>query len=955
MVPKTVTAVTVAQQTNYDPTATLNTWQVLQELGSNLSGVVTSFTFRVSTQVKNNQNQFDFTAMNSKLYDKTLNTYILGCVTNASDRLNGLTFITQDVPTGYEDVSIDFSCRNYSFISGHRYLIYISNANQPSMGGMRIYFAFIGFTGTDYFPDGGLRFAYDNEYCNGAAYAWNSQSASGGCYPFSSTKDDLYFVLNNNSPPPLTPVIFIPGLGGSEFQTAQDIIWSTDDGHSGTYSHAYPVNEKVWVNQDEAVKLGDDDYFDILRLKSDGQTPEADLKLTGNLTSFGYGDIDSFFQSLGYVKGTNFFVFPYDWRKDVRTTKNDLDSLIESAKQKTGLSKVNIVAHSLGGLVARNYISDASQSAKVNKLIELGTPHLGAVDSLKSLLYGVDIKTRIFGIFRLGLPSSEVKDITQTSPSVFQLLPSHSYYSFYNFSGDYPFKDDRDIDQNKETGNLDFNQTKTLLTNLGQNMVVFSMAEQFHDSIDSTLNSSNGVKLYLISGSGQPTLGQIQETWWITWPINFIPKRDELFINGDDTVPLYSSSLKSSTLDLTGGAKLYFVEQTHSDLVSKTGAAMELVKNILSESDQVPVNVQSDKFTLDGKHISTDQDAILDLYDEYGNHTGLNGNGEIETNIPHTFYTTSGKTKHVFVKKKSNKVTVKIKSPTKKSSTNVRIRHYHSDQVEKTTHYPNVPTNDTTPVTFPVDPTVDTPPVIIVDSNPIPSNEATGSAALDQTPPSTTFQISGTQDSGGIYTGPITIILSGTDLGSGILRIEYSLDNGQTVTVYNQPISLTSSGTYTLQFFATDQNGNQEIPQTLTIVIKIPQITSSTSNGTNTTNQTNTSNSSSNSSAPVITLASYQSPKNPISEILLTETEPAEKAFGINPKVAEVLGTSQTSIGTEVKISINLFSSLRIDWLWPFLKSLILLFLTGFLFNFLEPTPYNINNQEPKRDVQEIK
>jgi len=130
------------------------------------------------------------------------------------------------------------------------------------------------------------------------------------------------------SHPPRLPVIFIPGIGGSEMKASQDIFWSSDDGHGGTYSHAYGGEEKIWVNQDEAVKLGNDDYFDILRLKADGVTSEAALVLTGELTSFGYSDIDPFFTEMGYDKGTNFFVFPYDWRKDVRTTKDDLDALI---------------------------------------------------------------------------------------------------------------------------------------------------------------------------------------------------------------------------------------------------------------------------------------------------------------------------------------------------------------------------------------------------------------------------------------------------------------------------------------------------------------------------------------------------------------------------------------------------------------------------------------------------
>ncbi len=220
------------------------------------------------------------------------------------------------------------------------------------------------------------------------------------------------------------PVIFIPGVGGSELQANQDIFWSQDNGHGGTYSHAYPAGEKVWVNQNEAIKLGDDDYFDVLRLNPDGVTATAPgIGLTGNLTPFGYSDIDNFFTGMGYVKGVNYFIFPYDWRKDLSPTNTTLDQLIDQAIKASGQSKINLVVHSMGGLVARNYISDSSKASKVNKLIELGVPHLGIPSGLKTFLYGFALVKNVLGIFPFGIPASEIHDIAQNSTGLFQLLP----------------------------------------------------------------------------------------------------------------------------------------------------------------------------------------------------------------------------------------------------------------------------------------------------------------------------------------------------------------------------------------------------------------------------------------------------------------------------------------------------------------------------------------------------
>lgn len=660
--PKPVSAVTIASQTQ-GYVDQLNVWQFIQELGNNLSGTLTTFTFRVRTS-SSNTSQFGYTAQNSKMYDKTTNTLVAtGCIpsgASTSDTLRGLSFTTSGVPSGYEDVTIDFSCNNYSFINGHNYLIKVTNANQCT-GCIKVAAAAYGgggsYIGSDYFTGGGLRLAFDNGVCNPTSYVWNSQSANNGCNIWATTKDDIYFVLNNSTAP-LPAVVFIPGIGGSELQTSAAVNWSASDGHGGTYTHSYPSGEKVWVNQTQAIIPGFDDYFDILRLNSDGQTPAASLTLTGNLNSFGYSDIDSFFQGLGYQKGTNYFVFNYDWRMDISSTKDSLNSLVEQAKTASGQSQVILVAHSLGGLVARNYLSDSTKASKVSKLIELGVPHLGAPLSLQEILYGdwlsaninlLNLVTVPIGI----IPSSEIKDIIQNDPSAFELIPSTTYFNFYNNSDSlrpYPFRDERDIDSNQVTGSLSYTQTKTLMENEGVNQTLLNQAESFHNSLDPSLSQTNGVTLYEIVGSGQPTLGQIRETWLVSWPIATIDKTDEVFINGDDTVPLYSASLKSDSLDLSGGATIYYVPQTHADLVTASGTAMQIVKSILLSST-LPSDAQTVKTSLEGLDVSADQNAAVDLYDSSNNHTGLDQNGDVETNISDTFYDSTGTTTHIFVKK----------------------------------------------------------------------------------------------------------------------------------------------------------------------------------------------------------------------------------------------------------------------------------------------------------------
>jgi triacylglycerol lipase len=54
-----------------------------------------------------------------------------------------------------------------------------------------------------------------------------------------------------------------------------------------------------------------------------------------------------------------------------------VDSKIENICAKYGISKIDIVAHSKGGLIARYYVQHLNGSKRVCNLITLGTPHRG--------------------------------------------------------------------------------------------------------------------------------------------------------------------------------------------------------------------------------------------------------------------------------------------------------------------------------------------------------------------------------------------------------------------------------------------------------------------------------------------------------------------------------------------------------------------------------------------------
>lgn len=93
-----------------------------------------------------------------------------------------------------------------------------------------------------------------------------------------------------------------------------------------------------------------------------------------------YGDtfVETFLQA-GYRRDRDLFVAFYDWRKSVRDIARDYLILwLDRALQRSRSDKVVLVAHSMGGLVARSYIQSNEYRGDVARLITLGTPHRGA-------------------------------------------------------------------------------------------------------------------------------------------------------------------------------------------------------------------------------------------------------------------------------------------------------------------------------------------------------------------------------------------------------------------------------------------------------------------------------------------------------------------------------------------------------------------------------------------------
>lgn len=98
-----------------------------------------------------------------------------------------------------------------------------------------------------------------------------------------------------------------------------------------------------------------------------------------------YDPLLNHLEALGYERSVSLIEFPYDWRQSVVDIAPFLDDRIYQVTQDRPGSKLyvdysqaDVVAHSMGGLVARAYLESNNYRDDIGKLITLATPHQGA-------------------------------------------------------------------------------------------------------------------------------------------------------------------------------------------------------------------------------------------------------------------------------------------------------------------------------------------------------------------------------------------------------------------------------------------------------------------------------------------------------------------------------------------------------------------------------------------------
>ncbi|MEE8260579.1 MAG: hypothetical protein V3R14_06215 [Nitrospinaceae bacterium] len=361
---------------------------------------------------------------------------------------------------------------------------------------------------------------------------------------------NLYNALAMHEDPNRNPVIVIPGLLGSKLvdQDTGDRVWGAfglgqvdPNTPTGARQFALPMEtgkslkelrdhvkpdgalDRVVVNF-LGIPLELNAYFNILQTLGVGGYRDEQLGVAGAID---YGE-DHY----------TCFQFAYDWRRDIVESAKQLDHFIKTRTQYVQMEiekrfgikmvkvKFDLVAHSMGGLVARYYLryggADLPEDGSLPKLtwagakhvdhlVIIGTPNAGSMVSLHDLIHGASINS-LFPRY----PAA----VLSTMPSMYELLPRGRHFPLLRVDGQ-PVADlfDPELWKSQQWGLADPKQDpilKLLLPEvesreqrleiaLDHQAKALRRARQFAAAMDVPAKPPDSLKLLLIAGDAEKT------------------------------------------------------------------------------------------------------------------------------------------------------------------------------------------------------------------------------------------------------------------------------------------------------------------------------------------------------------------------------------------------------------------------------------------------------------------
>jgi pimeloyl-ACP methyl ester carboxylesterase len=330
-------------------------------------------------------------------------------------------------------------------------------------------------------------------------------------------------------------VIVIPGILGTELLNPKtgETVWPSA---FRTAQEGLPISPNLAANRDDLMPGKIIETVKLARL-----LPEVyvyrDLLLALRRYA-GYRDGDWNNPAADGYQDT-FYVFPYDWRQDNVSNARELIRRISQLKTKLQRPdlKFNIVAHSMGGLIARYaaMYGDADLppgdgpiqptwlgAAHISKIVMIGVPNEGSVDAFATLVEGYSITEGLRR--RVPLLNKLTAEDVVSAPAVFQLMPHARAVRFLDENLQPLAVDLYDQEVWKRYGwsviysSPDFRRryVQSLGTDGGNGkseedldaylVATLQRARRFHQALDAVTDSNPPVMLLAIGGDCEETL-----------------------------------------------------------------------------------------------------------------------------------------------------------------------------------------------------------------------------------------------------------------------------------------------------------------------------------------------------------------------------------------------------------------------------------------------------------------
>lgn len=336
-------------------------------------------------------------------------------------------------------------------------------------------------------------------------------------------------------------IVLLPGIAGSVLSKDAKEIWAPS--LSGIGRALLTLGRSV----------------DSLRLTADSETAEdlgdgikadrlvSDIHLIPGLWKIdGYSRISEAITKMsGVRRGSNFFEFPYDWRRDNRVAAARLarttHDWLNAWRRTSGNSEAKLVllGHSMGGLVARYFLECLEGWRVTRTLVTFGTPYRGSLNAFNTLSNGTYLRAG-------GVVLADLSELCRSFTSVYQLLPT------------YPCVD---------AGAASLRRPADISGIPSVSAVRAMDAIKFHNEIEQAVVSNlklqsyreNGYLLLPVVGTSQPTL---QTATIQSGTVTFSTDMKGQQVDGDGTVPRPSAT----PLELSGKGRELYVSQLHGTL-----------------------------------------------------------------------------------------------------------------------------------------------------------------------------------------------------------------------------------------------------------------------------------------------------------------------------------------------------------------------------------------------------